>query len=158
MANFEHAIDKVIAHEGGYVDHPDDPGGETKYGISRRSYPDVDIKNLKLEEAKDIYRQDFWDRIKGDAIQSQDVASNLFDYAVNAGTRRAVRTVQRLTGAAQDGIVGPQTLAAINSQDGLNLNLRLVLARVDFYTEIAARRAELRTFLVGWLRRALSFQ
>jgi lysozyme family protein len=158
VAQFNQAIETVLSHEGGYVDHPDDPGGETKYGISKRSYPDLDIKNLTIEEAKEIYHRDFWEPIKGDSIQSQDVATNLLDYAVNAGVRRASRTIQKLTGAAQDGRIGPQTLEAISRHDGLNLNLRLVLDRVEFYTELAAKRSEFRAFLVGWIRRALSFR
>lgn len=158
MANFEQAIDVVLAHEGGYVNHRNDPGGETNFGISRRSYPGLDIKNLTQEEAAAIYRRDFWEPINGDAIRSQDVAGNMLDFAVNAGVERASRAIQRLTGAAQDGMIGPQTLAAINGQDGLNLNLRLCLARVEFYVELAAKRAEFRTFLTGWIRRALSMR
>jgi len=158
VASFETAIEQVLAHEGGYVNHPNDPGGETKYGISRKAYPGLDIKNLTVEEAAEIYRRDFWEPIQGEAIQSQDVAANLLDYAVNAGVKRASRTIQLLTGAAQDGRIGPRTLEAINSQDGLNLNLRLSLSRVEFYTELAARRSEFRAFLVGWIRRALSFR
>jgi lysozyme family protein len=158
MANFDPAIELVLKHEGGYVDHPNDPGGETKYGISRRSYPGYDIKDLTLRSACGIYRDDFWLPIRGDDIRSQDVASNLLDFAVNSGVSRAAKTIQRLVGAAQDGKIGPRTLDAINDQDGLNLNLRLCLDRVQFYTELAARRAEFRGFLVGWVRRALSFR
>jgi lysozyme family protein len=158
VASFDRAIEPVLKHEGGYVDHPNDPGGETNFGISRRSYPGLDIKGLTVEDAKAIYHGDFWQPIRGEAIQSQDVASNLLDFAVNAGISRSVKTVQQLVGAAQDGKLGPRTLAAINGQDGLNLNLRITLARVQFYTELAAKRAEFRAFLVGWVRRALSFR
>jgi len=158
MANFEPAIAQVLQHEGGYVDHPNDPGGETNFGISRRSYPGTDIAHLTLQDASEIYRDDFWQPIRGEDIRSQDVATNLLDFAVNSGVSRAVKTVQRLVGVAQDGQIGPRTLAAINGQDGLNLNLRLCLDRVQFYTELAARRAEFRGFLVGWVRRALSMR
>lgn len=158
MANFDPAIALVLKHEGGYVDHPNDPGGETKYGISQRSYPGYDIKNLTEQSACRIYREDFWLPIRGEDIRSQDVAANLLDFAVNSGVSRAAKTIQRLVGAAQDGWIGPLTLAAINNQDGPNLNLRLCLDRVQFYTELAARRAEFRGFLVGWIRRALSMR
>lgn len=158
MASFEQAIVPVLQHEGGYVNHPNDPGGETNFGISRRSYPGLDIENLTQEEARAIYRRDFWLPIRGEDIRSQDVASNLLDFAVNAGVGRASKAIQRLVGVAQDGKIGPVTLAAINGQDGLNLNLRLALLRIEFYTELAAKRAEFRSFIVGWVRRALSFR
>lgn len=158
MARFDTAVAKVLAHEGGYVNNDNDPGGETKYGISRRTYPGVDIENLTEDDAARIYKADFWDRIRGDEIRWQDVADNLLDYAVNVGVRKAVVTIQRLAGAEADGVVGPHTLGAINRCDGPNLNLRLVLERVEFYTMLAGRRSEMRPFLLGWIRRALSYR
>jgi lysozyme family protein len=156
MAAFETAFGKVLQHEGGYVDDPNDPGGETKYGISKRQYPDVDVRNLTHEQAGRIYRRDYWEKIRGDEIEPQFVAENLFDFAVNAGVPRAVRTLQRLLGVDVDGIIGPQTLRAINYSDGQKLNLRLALARIDYYNELARKRSQMRPYLIGWTKRALA--
>ncbi len=87
MADFNAAIVKTLAREGGakYTDDPDDPGGATKYGISQRAYPDLNIRNITEAEVRDIYKRDYWDRIRGDEIKSQIVAENIFDTAVNMG-------------------------------------------------------------------------
>lgn len=156
MAAFETAFGKVLQHEGGYVDDPNDPGGETKYGISKRQYPEVDIRNLTHQQAGRIYRRDYWDKVRGDDIVPQYVAENLFDFAVNAGVPRAVRTVQRLLDVDVDGRLGPQTLRAINQADGQKLNLRLALARIDYYNELARKRSGMRPYLIGWTKRALA--
>ena len=66
--SFETVVHMVLEHEGGYVNHPSDPGGETKYGISKRAYPDVDIAELTKDDAADLYKRDYWDRIKGDDL------------------------------------------------------------------------------------------
>ena len=85
---FEQCVKFVLDHEGGYVNHPDDPGGETNFGISKRAYPDLDIKNLTIEEAKEIYKRDYWDKIplthSGD-YYSLGSAMIMFDTAVNMG-------------------------------------------------------------------------
>jgi len=112
MSAFDSIIEMVLEHEGGYVDHPTDPGGETKYGVSKRAYPDVDIKNLTIEEAKEIYRNDYWDRIKGDDLPA-GVACVVMDYAVNSGVSRASKALQAACGIVNgDGIIGPHSLSA----------------------------------------------
>ena len=156
MAAFETAFGKVLQHEGGYVDDPNDPGGETKYGISKRQYPDVDIRNLTHQQAGRIYRRDYWEKVKGDDIKPQYVAENLFDFAVNAGVPRAVRTLQRILDVDVDGHFGPQTLRAVNQADGQKLNLRLALARIDYYNELARKKSAMRPYLIGWTKRALA--
>lgn len=88
--SFEWAVKFVLDHEGGYVNDPSDPGGETKYGISKASYPNVDIANLTVDQAKAIYRRDYWKPV-GAGAQPQDIALALFDFAVNAGVARAQR-------------------------------------------------------------------
>ena len=113
MSAFDTIIDMVLVHEGGYVDHPSDPGGETKYGISKRAYPDLDIKNLTKEDAKELYRKDYWDRIKGDELPPA-VACVVVDYAVNSGVSRASKALQGACGIAKgDGIIGPHSLNAV---------------------------------------------
>lgn len=87
--NFDTAFERLIGHEGGEVNHPKDPGGHTKYGISKRQYPSVDIAALTLDDAKAIYKRDYWDAIKGDE-RAYPVAFELFDAAVNHGVGRSL--------------------------------------------------------------------
>ena len=82
--NFDIAFNRLMGHEGGYSNNPDDPGGETNWGISKRAYPDVDIKNLTREDAKVIYKKDYWDKVEGDYLPLS-IAFQLFDFAVNSG-------------------------------------------------------------------------
>lgn len=155
MASFDPAITLVLKHEGGYVNDPHDPGGETNYGIAKRSHPDVDIRNLTVDQAKDIYHDQYWSPIQGDDINDQAVANNLLDAAVNTGVRTASKQIQKLAGAKEDGRIGPKSLKAINKTP--DLNIRLAMKRVRFYTELARRNSARRRYLVGWITRALSF-
>ena len=91
---FNDVIDKVLEHEGGYVNDPNDLGGETKYGITKRFYPDVDIKSLTKEDAKDIYKRDYWDKNKIDNLPD-NLKHIFFDMCVNQGRGTAVRVLQR---------------------------------------------------------------
>lgn len=110
---WDSAFDITIGFEGGYVNDPNDAGGETKYGISKRAYPDLDIKNLTLEQAKEIYHRDYWERCKCDFIPDA-LSIALFDFAVNSGTKRAVRYLQRALEVTIDGCIGNQTIGACN--------------------------------------------
>ena len=111
--SFETVVHMVLEHEGGYVNHPSDPGGETKYGISKRAYPDVDIAELTEDDAADLYKRDYWDRIKGDDLPV-GVACVVMDYAVNSGISRASKALQSVCGIANgDGIIGPASLNAV---------------------------------------------
>ena len=92
--NFDQAFEWLIGHEGGYVNHPNDPGGETKYGISKRSYPGENIKEMTLVRAKDIYQRDYWWKAGCDLVPDC-VKFDLFDTAVNAGPGTAIRMLQR---------------------------------------------------------------
>ena len=127
---FDAAFERLIGHEGGYVDHPADPGGATKYGISKRSYPNEDIPNLTLARAKAIYREHFWYPAGCDDVPDA-VRFDLFDTAVNSGVKRAVRLLQLAVSVPDDGVLGPQTLAAITAMDGARL-----LARFNGYRMI----------------------
>jgi lysozyme family protein len=146
---FDQVFDKLINHEGGYVFNPHDPGGETKFGISKRSYPHLDIHSLTLADAKTIYRRDFWDRAQCDKLHP-DLAFDLFDGAVNSGIGQAIRWLQRSVGVADDGHVGPLTLASINRENDTSaIRARYNGHRLDFMTRLSTWDV----FGKGWARR-----
>jgi len=147
--SFEQAVAMVLRHEGGYVNDPRDPGGETRFGISKRAYPDVDILRLTEDEAKVIYRRDYWDKLRPDELP-QELAICLFDCAVNMGRDKAVRLLQRACGVAQDGVMGGNTIAAANRlPDSV---VRFSAERIIAYTGIRG----FDTFGKGWLRRTIT--
>lgn len=146
--NFDKAFDTLIGHEGGYVNNPADPGGETRYGISKRSYPQLDIARLGLPEAKAIYRRDYWDRAQCDKLPP-GVAFDVFDAAVNSGIGQAIRFLQRAVGVADDGHVGPQTLAALARWEPEAVQARLSGQRLAFMTQLSTWDV----FGKGWARR-----
>lgn len=148
MDKFDTFIERVLGHEGGYVNHPSDPGGETKWGIAKRSYPSVNIKELTREQAKDIYRRDFWDKIDGNKLH-EDVAFQVLDAAVNHGPGNSIRWLQRAAGVADDGVLGPISHAAIARVPAVDLVLRFNAERLEFYTKLSTWS----TFGKGWVRR-----
>lgn len=159
MANFEPAFDWMIPHEGGYADDPMDPGGETKYGISRRAYPDLNIANLSLEDARAIYLRDYWGGQPYCRLASQPVANKVFDLAVNMGQAEAHKLLQRALNdcgehLVVDGELGELTLAAANRCDSQLLLEALRDQACRFYQLLVVRRPSSTKFLDGWLRRA----
>ena len=92
---FEPAVELILKHEGGYVNHPDDPGGETNFGIAKRSYPNLEIDKLSEDDAKRIYKEDYWDKVRGDQLHPA-VALMVFDTAVNMGISREVNSFKKL--------------------------------------------------------------
>lgn len=110
---WEKAVSFVLEQEGGYVNDPHDKGGETKYGISKTAYPNEDIKNLTIDRAKQIYRRDYWNRCKCDNLPDA-LSVAVFDFAVNSGVNRAVRILQASLRIKIDGIIGNQTIGAVN--------------------------------------------
>lgn len=158
MASFEIAVEKTLAHEGGYVNHPDDPGGETNYGISRRSYPNADIRNLTKEAAVKIYQRDFWLPLYSD-IRYQRIANKIFDMSVNLGVTNShviVQKAMRNLGKAikVDGVFGPNTLALVNQSDPNALLLEMIRLHVEYYLTRVERKPSQVAFLRGWIRRA----
>jgi len=148
--SFDRAFAKTLQHEGGYTNNPtgQDPGGETKYGISKRSYPDVDIGGLTVEDAKRIYRRDFWDALRLDELPEL-VGETVFDAAVNSGRRAAVLWLQKAIGVEADGVLGPKTIAATKAADVTVTVMRFNGQRLAFL-------ADLRTWNVfgrGWAKR-----
>lgn len=111
MSDFARCIEFVLAEEGGTVNDPHDPGGLTKYGISQRSYPDVDILRLTLDDATAIYRRDYWDKIRGDELPA-GIDLLVFDSAVNQGVAVASRLLQASLNVHVDGAIGPMSIKA----------------------------------------------
>jgi len=155
MADFNNVIKETLVNEGGYVNDPLDAGGETKFGISKRSYPNVDIKNLTVDDAKAIYKKDYWDKVKADKIASQKVAFELFDTAVNMGVRTASKLMQGCSGAYVDGIIGTQSLETINAMDEELLLLRFKISKIARYAYITTKRPVNKKYLLGWINRTL---
>jgi lysozyme family protein len=146
--DFNSAFEKLIGFEGNYVNDPRDPGGETRYGVSKRAYPNEDIKALTLDRAKAIYRRDYWGPAGCDAVPDA-LKFPLFDAAVNMGIKQAVKLLQRTVGAVDDGILGPQTLQAIGTMPADRAVARYTGHRLRFYTELAGWES----FGKGWARR-----
>lgn len=134
--------------EGGYSDGKGDPGGETKWGISKRSYPHVDIKALTRDGAKAIYIRDFWDRIHADDLPD-GVSFQLFDFAVNSSIETAVRYLQRAVGVADDGHWGPVSIAAAAAMSESDMIMALNAERLDYMTKLSNWPSASR----GWARR-----
>lgn len=109
--NFDQAFTKLLGAEGGYTFNQADPGGETKWGISKRSYPNIDIKALTQEQAKSIYQHDYWMPCQIELLPD-DLKFDMFDAAVNSGRVQATKWLQMTVGTAPDGVIGPKTLAA----------------------------------------------
>jgi len=154
MKNFNEIIEKVLEHEGGYVNDPKDLGGETKYGITKRFYPDVDIKNLTIEQATEIYKKDYWDKNKVESLP-QNLWHIYFDMCVNMGKRTAVKVLQRAAvnkgkNIEVDGGLGPMTIGALK---GVELD-RVRAFRVKYYVDLITARPEQEKFYLGWFRRA----
>jgi len=153
MASFKLAIPRVLNNEGGYVNNPADPGGETKFGISKRQYPDLDIKNLTLESAMEIYRRDYWDEA-WEALP-QDVATKLLDMAVNMGRETAVKIVQQAAGVTADGKFGVATISAIMGKNPARLLNEIRARAAVHYAKLVQSNPKLEGFLLGWMRRAV---
>jgi len=149
---FTKAMDLVFAREGGYVNDPDDPGGETKFGISRAAYPNLDIAGLTQDDARSIYREDYWEAAHCDELpQGIDLA--VFDMAVNHGVGAAIRALQRAAGTREDAIFGPMTAAAVRSCVPHRLLVNFGAQRALDYAAIAPE--DLERFGYGWYRRLL---
>lgn len=158
MADFEQAILKTLIHEGGsaLTDDPDDRGGLTRYGISQRSYPDLDIRALTEDQAKAIYKRDYWDKVKGDQIADQQMAESIFDTAVNMGPRTAARLAQVAADIEPaDGIIGPGSLKALHQTNTELFLAHFSLAKIARYAWICRKNPSQKKYLLGWVNRAL---
>jgi len=171
MAEFKHAYNKTKQYEGGYANVPNDRGGETYMGISRKYYPawegwkTVDkhkplqhneiIKDAQLDSlVMQFYYYKFWSKLHGDYIESQCTADLLYDYYVHSGMK-AIKAVQGIVGVTEDGIVGVRTLNAINGYAG-DLFLKLKAQRRQFLYDLSEKQSQ-RKFRKGWLARVDNF-
>jgi lysozyme family protein len=151
--NFDQAFTALLGHEGGYLSaeaarRQGDPGGETKFGISKASYPGEDIAGMTLERAKTIYRRDFWGPAGCDAVPDA-IKFDLFDTAVNSGVKPAVKILQKACREAEDGILGPKTLQALQSMQPAELRLRFSAGRRILWASLRTWP----TFGKGWTLR-----
>jgi len=155
--NFSSSFELLLKHEGGYVNHPDDPGGRTNHGITQRVYEkflgedvtEEEMKDMPLEDVFSIYKEDYWDRIRGDELPS-GVDLCVFDWAVNSGVSQASKALQRVLGVLDDGIIGSRTVAATCRQENKAVVVEAISQkREDFYRSLGT----FDTFGRGWLRR-----
>lgn len=149
---FDEAFEKLIGHEGGYSNHPDDPGGETMFGVTARvaranGYAGA-MRDLPLSTAKSIYRASYWDSVRADELPDA-VRFDVFDASVNSGPGQAVRFLQRATGSTDDGRLGPLTMRAVKAMDPQLLDKRLNGYRLRFMSELKTWP----TFGRGWAAR-----
>ena len=147
LDTFDVAVELILKHEGGYVNDPRDNGGETNFGISKRAYPHLDIRNLTREQAIAIYKRDYWDKCRCDEMPS-GLALSVFDMAVNAGNNRAIRILQYVLGVAVDGIIGSKTLEAASKSNDTDI-YEYANQRLEFYQSLKTWP----TFGRGWTRR-----
>ena len=145
-------IDRVLSHEGGYVNHPKDPGGETNWGITKRTaeangYTGA-MRDMTRAQAVDIYRTAFWQRYQCDKLP-ESLAYQFLDACINHGYGNAARMLQRAAGVADDGQIGSVTLSAVAKLSENDLLLRFNAERVDFFTRLST----FPTFGRGWMRR-----
>lgn len=175
MERFDRFMPLILKHEGGFVNNKLDPGGATKFGISLRFLKsigdldgdgffdgdidhdgDVDIDDIRLltkETVAPFYRQHFYNPMRIDKLMHEELALQVFDFGVNAGTKRAVMTLQSLIKVKVDGLIGPTTLHYANSWDA-TLNTKYRSERMDFYRNLVKDRPKVKDFLRGWLFRA----
>ena len=155
MKTFDEIIQIVLKHEGKYVNDKHDAGGETNFGISKRSYPNLDIKNLTKAAAIRIYKRDYWNKTKVESLP-KSLWHIYFDMCINMGQTRAVRILQesavnRGRNIMVDGRLGPKTRGAFK---GVSVN-RVRAFRVRYYVELVNKKPVLERFYYGWFRRSL---
>jgi len=152
MSVFDVIFERLMKHEGGYVNHPKDPGGETMWGVTKRvaqahGYHD-DMRKLPKALAKKITEKSYYKAIKGDQLDRL-IAWQLTDAAYNHGNRQAVKFLQRAVGASADGLIGDRTLKAVAAMDKNDVVLLFNAERIEFYTSIRGWLS----FGKGWARR-----
>ncbi len=176
MAEFNIAFQKMLIHEGSYVNDPDDSGGETYKGISRIShsnwsgwsiidnhknksgFPATLDKDVELQKQLEIfYRTNFWSPLNADHISNQAIADSIFDFSVNAGVITSVHLIQSIVGVKVDGIIGEQTIKKLNSLDFGYFLPAFTVGKISHYISIIKKRPANKKYLYGWVIRALEY-
>ena len=161
MKQFNSCLEIILHHEGGYVNHPADPGGETNLGVTKRVYEAYckknglrakSMKSLEITDVAPIYKTEYWDRVKGDDMP-RALALCVFDFGVNAGTGRAAKYLQGMIGTKKDGGIGPNTLKKLDEyirEHGVDCAVRNYQSlRQKYYEKLKT----FKTFGRGWTRR-----
>tara|TARA_R100000655_G_scaffold26313_2_gene54181 strand:- start:9507 stop:10028 length:522 start_codon:yes stop_codon:yes gene_type:complete len=154
--NFKDCLSMLLKHEGGFVDHPKDPGGATNKGVTKKVYDEYlgrectidELKNIPMDHVEEIYKKNYWDKVKGDDLPN-GVDFSIFDWAVNSGPGRASKALQKVIGATQDGAIGPKTLQLVDTKSPKEIIDRVSEERENFYRSLKT----FDTFGKGWIRR-----
>jgi len=154
--NWDKAFKLMLASEGGYIYHPSDPGGRTNLGVTQatwenwvgRKSDEAEMRGLTPEKVEPMYKKKYWDAVRGDELP-MGLDYLMFDFAVNAGAGRAIKTLQSAVGVMPDGGFGPITMAAVQAVDPVKLIERFSQAKEDFYRSLTT----FSTFGTGWLNR-----
>ena len=156
QSNWEQSLKKMLVHEGGYANHPQDPGGRTNLGVTQRVWEEWkgspsdenEMRSLTVEQVTPLYKKRFWDAARCDDLPA-GVDYVVFDFAVNAGVGRSAITLQTICGVARDGAIGPITLAAVKQYDPKTLIEKFSDHREFFYKQLSTYPV----FGKGWIRR-----
>ena len=171
MADIMKFIPLLLTVEGGYVNDPDDPGGATNLGVTLATWRkagydidgdgDIDADDVRMLSVSDavarVIKPKFWDRWHADDIRCQAVANILVDWLYNSGSP-GIRIPQKLLGVRQDGIVGPETLKALNGADQEEFFASIKSERIKYYSDLVARKPDLQKFFKGWMNRLLAYK
>lgn len=154
--NFEKALAQILKSEGGFVNHPADPGGMTNLGVTKKVWEafvghpvdEAQMRALTPATVAPLYKREYWDKVKGDDLPS-GIDYLVFDAAVNMGTSRAIKLLQQSVGATVDGAIGPGTLGAVAKADAKHILKTYSDVKTVFYKSLAS----FPTFGKGWLNR-----
>jgi lysozyme family protein len=150
--NFDEAFHHLLGHEGAYSNHPNDPGGETMWGVTKavaRADGYVgEMKDFSVEAAKSIYREKYWEAVQAEKLPPT-IRYAVFDAAVNSGPSTSIKWLQESVGATPDGVLGPKTLAAINQLNPEGILRRMLAKRLTAMTNMSGWPS----FSRGWARR-----
>ena len=156
QANYDKCLETILHHEGGYVNHPKDPGGETNLGVTKKVYQEhggtKDMKDLLVEDVAPIYKKGYWDKMKGDELPG-GLDLCVFDFGVNAGPGRAAKFLQQMIGTVVDGGIGPNTLAKLEEYIRENGEHEAVKKYQEMRQKYYESLSTFATFGRGWTRR-----
>jgi lysozyme family protein len=156
ISNWQKSFELMLKSEGGFVNHPSDPGGMTNLGVTKatwenwvgRESDEAEMRGLTPEKVEPLYKKKYWDAVRGDELPP-GISYLCFDFAVNAGAGRSIKTLQTAVGVTPDGGFGPMTMAAVQAVDPVELIERFSQAKEDFYRSLNT----FATFGKGWLNR-----